>query len=187
MKRPVDLKPRHPTAPAASHWASLLLLGLSLTWFSSAALAQQARPPSADPQASASAEQVETPGDGRQGAVKTVLGEVTVVQGNSRSLAVPGHPVRPGDRIVTGTKSSASLILRDGSVLSIGPDSSIELSQFKFDSTTHDGNMLITLTHGTLRVVTGLIAKLQPEQVKVTTPTTVIGVRGTDFIVEQKP
>lgn len=45
--------------------------------------------------------------------------------------------------------------------------------------------MLIALAKGSLRLVTGLIAKLRPEQVKVTTPTTVIGVRGTDFIVEQ--
>ena len=47
--------------------------------------------------------------------------------------------------------------------------------------------MLVSLLRGSMRMATGLIAKLQPEQVKVTTPTTVIGVRGTDFIVEVKP
>ena len=40
---------------------------------------------------------------------------------------------------------------------------------------------------GSLRMATGLSAKVTPEQVKVTTPTTVIGVRGTDFIVEENP
>jgi hypothetical protein len=32
-----------------------------------------------------------------------------------------------------------------------------------------------------------LIAKVKPQNVKVTTPTTVVGVRGTDFIVEANP
>ena len=47
-----------------------------------------------------------------------------------------------------------------------------------------DGPVLL---RGSLRMATGLIAKVKPEQVKVTTPTTVIGVRGTDFIVEENP
>lgn len=129
----------------------------------------------------------ETPGDNRQGTVKLVEGEVTLVHGDSRQAVVAGHAVHRGGQIITGDKSSVSITLRDGSVLSLGPNSAIELSQFDFDATTHEGNMLVALRHGSLRVITGLIAKLRPEQVKVTTPTTVVGVRGTDFIVEQKP
>ena len=98
-----------------------------------------------------------------------------------------GDPVWEGDRIVSGPKSAAALTLRDGTVLSIGADSTVDLAQFQFEPTTHEGNVLIALAKGSLRLVTGLIAKLRPEQVKVTTPTTVIGVRGTDFIVEQNP
>ncbi|MBK8667754.1 MAG: FecR domain-containing protein [Burkholderiales bacterium] len=71
-------------------------------------------------------------------------------------------------------------------MLSIGAGSSVDLAEFQFNPTTHDGHVLISLLRGSLRLVTGLIAKLKPEQVKVTTPTTVIGVRGTDFIVEQR-
>jgi hypothetical protein len=47
--------------------------------------------------------------------------------------------------------------------------------------------VLVSLLRGSLRMATGAIARLKPEQVKVTTPTTVIGVRGTDFIVEENP
>ena len=83
------------------------------------------------------------------------------------------------DRVV------GTLTLTDGTVLALGPDSSVDLASFQFDPTTQGGNMLVNLARGTLRVVTGIIAKMQPEQVKVTTPTTVIGVRGTDFIVEE--
>lgn len=124
-------------------------------------------------------------GDARQGTFKTVQGEVTVVRGNVRSAAVVGGPLMATDRVLTGAKSAAAVTLKDGTVLALGPDSSVDLASFQFDPTTQGGNLLVNLARGTLRVVTGIIAKVQPEQVKVTTPTTVIGVRGTDFIVEE--
>lgn len=123
----------------------------------------------------------------RDGTFKTVQGDVTVVRGNVRSAAVVGGPLRISDRVLTGSASTAAIMLRDDTVLTIGPDSSVDLAEFHFDTEAQDGNLLISLWRGSLRVVTGLIAKLRPEQVKITTPTTVIGVRGTDFIVEQRP
>lgn len=125
--------------------------------------------------------------DGRGGTFKAVQGDVTVVRGNVRSAALVGGPVYATDRLITGTRSAAAFTLRDDSVLSVGPDTVVDLSRFEFDATTQDGSLLVDLLRGSLRVVTGLIAKLKPEQVKVLTPTTVIGVRGTDFIVEEKP
>lgn len=127
-----------------------------------------------------------TVADAREGTFKTVQGDVTVVRGNVRSAAVVGDGLRIADRVLTGDASAAAITLRDGTVLSIGADSSVDLAEFQFNPTTHDGHVLISLLRGSLRVVTGLIAKLKPEQVKVKTPTTVIGVRGTDFIVEQR-
>ena len=124
-------------------------------------------------------------GDARQGTFKTVQGDVTVVRGPVRSAAVVGGPLMTSDRVLTGAKSTAAVTLKDGTVLSIGPESSVDLASFQFDPTTQGGNMLVTMARGTLRVVTGIIAKIQPDQVRVTTPTTVIGVRGTDFIVEE--
>ncbi len=139
------------------------------------------------PVATAPAPSTESVAAARDGTFKIVQGDVTMVRGNVRSAAVVGAPLRIGDRVLTGEASTATVTLKDDTVLTIGPDSAVVLSEFRFDTTTQDGNVLISLMRGSLRVVTGLIAKLKPEQVKVTTPTTVIGVRGTDFIVEQRP
>ncbi len=128
-----------------------------------------------------------TPSDGRSGTFKSVQGEVTVVSGDTRRAAVVGGGLHDAERILTGADGMASLVLKDGTMLSVGKDSDFDLRKFEFDSTTHQGNVLVSLLRGSMRMATGLIAKLQPEQVKVTTPTTVIGVRGTDFIVEVKP
>lgn len=128
-----------------------------------------------------------TPSDGREGTFKTVRGDVTVVRDNARLAAIVGGGLDTSDRILTGPDSAAAVTLKDGTVLSVGPDSVVDLSQFQFNSTTQNGNLLVNLLRGTLRMTTGLIAKVRPEQVKVTTPTTVIGVRGTDLIVEENP
>lgn len=162
---------------------TMALCAAGLWGASTAALAQSAAAPAAS-SASAAASAV-TAGDARQGTFKTVQGSVTLARAAARQAVVVGDPVLVGDRILTGPNSAAALTLRDGTVLSIGADSNLVLSAFHFEPTTQEGNMLMALLHGSLRVVTGLIAKMQPEQVKVTTPTTVIGVRGTDFIVEQ--
>ena len=173
-------------------------LALSARWMGAVALlagsaAMAQTPPVAAPAAPTAAAVAPAPatetaavsGDARQGTFKTVQGEVTVVRGNVRSAAVVGGPLMATDRVLTGAKSAAAVTLKDGTVLALGPDSSVDLASFRFHPTTQGGNMLVNLARGTLRVVTGIIAKGQPEQVKVTTPTTVIGVRGTDFIVEE--
>jgi len=138
--------------------------------------APNAMPPASAQQATQAAE--------RQGIFKAVRGEVTVVRGNIRSAAVVGGPLHASDRVITGPQSVATLSLLDGTVMELGAGSTVDLAQFRFDSTTNEGGMLVNLVRGTLRMITGLIAKTQPENVKVTTPTAVIGVRGTDFIVE---
>jgi len=128
------------------------------------------------------------PGDGRQGTVKTVQGDVTLVHGQTRYAAVAYGAVRQGDQIAVGANSNAAFTLRDGTVVSVGPDSVVALSQYRFEPTTEKGNIALSLLKGSLRVVTGLITHAVPEtepaKVKVITPTAVIGVRGTDAIVD---
>ncbi|MDR2127803.1 MAG: FecR domain-containing protein [Burkholderiaceae bacterium] len=137
--------------------------------------------------AGAASAQTGEPGVGvndRQGTFKTVSGQVTVAHGDVRRAAVVGGALSQADRVITGPNSAAAVVLRDGTVLSVSPNSEVDLAQFQFDSTTEDGSLLVKLMQGSLRMITGAIAKTNPAQVKVTTPTTVVGVRGTDFIVE---
>ena len=169
------------------HKAPRWLACLSLCLAAQAWAQQPAAPVAAPAPAPAPAAMPQPTGDAREGTFKAVQGEVTVVRGNARSAAVVGGPVHATDRLITGPKSAAALTLKDGTVLAVGPDSVMDLSEFAFNSTTQEGSMLVNLVRGSLRMATGLIAKLKPEQVKVTTPTTVIGVRGTDFIVEENP
>lgn len=124
--------------------------------------------------------------DTRAGTFKQVQGEVRLGRSDGRAVQ-PGEAVRAGERIRTGKDGAASIVLKDGTVMVLGPNSTADLSQYQFDSTTQEGNLLVDLLQGSMRMVTGLLAKVNPERFKVKTPTAVVGVRGTDFIVEANP
>lgn len=118
------------------------------------------------------------------GTVKVVQGQAHVVNAAGKRALNPGDHVAMADRVITGADSTTSLVLRDGTTLVVGPKSQIELKDFTFNSTTHEGTVRVSLLQGALRMITGLIAKLNPANVNVETDTITTGVRGTDFIVE---
>jgi len=125
--------------------------------------------------------------DGRSGTFKNLEGTVSVVRGSQSLPAMPGLGLLEGDRVVTGPNSAAAITLLDGTVFSVGPNASVDLMHFVFDTTSQNGSLLLNLLQGTLRMVTGVMGKTNPELIRVTTPTSVVGVRGTDFIVEAQP
>jgi hypothetical protein len=122
--------------------------------------------------------------DVRSGTLKTVQGEVQVARGEALRAAVPGGGVAEAERVVTGAQSSAVLLLRDGTQVTIGPNSQVDITRFQFDATTQTGGLTVQVLLGTIRMVTGLLGKLQPDNVKVQTPSSTVSLRGTDVIVE---
>lgn len=92
--------------------------------------------------------------------------------------------VAVGDTLRTGPDGAVGITLADDTLLTAGPDSELVISAFVFEAIGHDGKLLASLWRGTLSVVTGLIGKKTPENVKVQTRTVVLGTRGTEFIVD---
>lgn len=122
--------------------------------------------------------------DERIGTFKGIQGEAWVGQPAERKAAASGDGVNNNDHLSTGKTGAATVTLKDGTVLTIGPNTSMDLSAYTFNSTTHEGNFLLDLLQGSVRVVTGLLGKANPDKFKIKTPTSVVGVRGTDFIVQ---
>ena len=118
------------------------------------------------------------------GTVKRVSGTVRIERAGTRLAAEVGMPVFVADRLATGRESSAGITLRDETLLAIGPDSVFSFDAFTFDPSTEKGVQQSTLRRGRLAVVSGRLAKTSPEKVEFHTPASVLGVRGTEFIVE---
>lgn len=118
------------------------------------------------------------------GTVKTAKGSVTVERDGQKLAAAPGFRINATDRIVTGADSAVGITLRDNTLLSAGPNSVLSIEKFAFDPTTHAGAIDASLKRGTLGVISGKIAKADPEAVRFRTPNATLGVRGTEFVVE---
>lgn len=118
------------------------------------------------------------------GVVKTTRGSTFVERAGENLKLVPGMRVSAGDSLVTGADGYLGLTMRDDTLLTLGPRTTIGLENYRFDPKTHDGNTLVSMTRGVLSVVTGLIAKRAPESFVVKTRVSTMGVRGTEFIVE---
>ncbi|HOB94019.1 MAG TPA: FecR family protein [Aquabacterium sp.] len=118
------------------------------------------------------------------GVVKRLAGTVSLERAGTRSAAAVGATVLPGDTLRTGADGAVGITLADDTLLTLGADSELVLDSFSFDSTTHDGGLLVSLWRGTVGVVTGLIGRKAPEKLRFQTRTVVLGVRGTEFIVD---
>ena len=118
------------------------------------------------------------------GRIKLASAEVTLQRGALVRPALAGRTLQVEDIVRTGGGSSASLTLSDDSLLSLGPNSELAISEFRFDSTTHDGGMRLSLWRGAMSLVTGWLAREAPAGVNVRTRTVLLGVRGTEFIVD---
>ena len=118
------------------------------------------------------------------GEVKVVKGAAFIERGTERIAARAGMPVQQSDKVVTGADGTVGITFTDNSLLSIGPESRLAIDHYAFDSTTHAGRFDSTLSRGTVAVVSGKIVKQSPEAMKIRTPSSIMGVRGTEFVVK---
>lgn len=114
---------------------------------------------------------------------KVAKGEVYLERGGKRLAAHVGTHLQATDIVVTGANGSAGITFIDNSLLSVGPNSVLQIERYAFNSTTHEGVFDTTLSRGTLSMVSGKIAKQSPDSVKIRTPSSILGVRGTEFLV----
>ncbi|MBS1137767.1 MAG: hypothetical protein H6R11_1721 [Proteobacteria bacterium] len=120
------------------------------------------------------------------GMVKTSQGTVSIDRAGQKTPASPGTSIFVGDRVRTGADGSVGITLRDDTRLTAGPESTLLITEFRFNPNTNEGGLLASLLKGTFSVITGLIAKHSPDNVKFKTPTMTLGIRGTEFLVDVK-
>ena len=116
------------------------------------------------------------------GMVVASRGEVIALSnGGSRELK-QGDFIYVNDEILTSGRSFAVLQFTDGAKVTVRPDSTLIIEQYLYAGTDDDAATL-NLVSGGLRVITGAMAKTNPENYKVKTPVALMGVRGTEFSI----
>jgi hypothetical protein len=118
------------------------------------------------------------------GEIKVAKGDAFLERGKDRLPVKVGMPVQQSDKVVTGADGTVGITFADNSLLSVGPDSVLAIDRYVFDSTTYAGQFDSTLSKGTLAVISGKMVKQSPDAMRVHTPSAIMGVRGTDFVVK---
>ena len=112
-------------------------------------------------------------------------GASTLIRQSSVSSPVRTDvPLRSGDRIRTGADGHIQLRFTDGALISIHPDSDFRIERYAFDLVNQ--NSFFELAKGAIRTVSGRIGKRDREDWRLKTPTATIGIRGTEFTVEER-
>ena len=92
------------------------------------------------------------------------------------------------DTITTGPDASVKIVLSDNSVLDLDSGSEILISDYSFDAEEPSSNASkVDILSGTLRYVSGRIAKEDPENISFTAGNSTIGVRGTFISISVAP
>ena len=113
------------------------------------------------------------------GRVKVVSGTAFVRHQNQQIPAKVGAPVFETDTLVTAADGRIGVTLRDETRISLGPQSEIRLDRFQFVPAEGHLAFAMRVVRGIATYVSGRIAKMAPDAVRLETPAAIVGVRGT--------
>ena len=94
-----------------------------------------------------------------------------------------GEVVYEADTLRTGADGKLGLTLKDDTRLSLGPSSEIRLDRFAYAPAEGRFGFVLNVVKGVAAYVSGRIAKLAPDAVKLETPAAIVGVRGTTVVI----
>jgi len=115
--------------------------------------------------------------------IKTVRGTSSIIRDKAPVEAKNGTRVLRGDLLKTGSDGSMAIVFRDDTLLSLGPNSEVAITEFLFSPAEGKLSFVTKLVRGTAACMTGIIGKLSPQSVRFETPVANIGIRGTRFAV----
>lgn len=116
--------------------------------------------------------------------LKSVNGSVKVNRQQSTLDASAGMVLVVSDRLVSAPGASATIVFRDGTLLTLGSAADILVRDYVFEPQEAKYGFSVYLAKGSAIYESGKIGKLSPQSVRVDTPTATVGVRGTRFVIE---
>jgi len=110
-----------------------------------------------------------------------IVGAVTgTVKTETRDLKA-GDKIYLNETILAGVDSGTQILLLDQSTFTIGSDSEVVMDTFIYDPATSEGKIVASVKQGSLKVISGLISKKNPDSLTVEVPEGTLGSRGTEF------
>ncbi len=121
------------------------------------------------------------------GRIKVVSGSAFIVRDGVQTRAQVGQLVFEADGLRTGADGSLGVTLKDDTRVSLGPDSEVLLKRFAYAPADGGLGLVINFVRGVAAYVSGQIAKLAPDAIRLETPAAIVGVRGTSLAIRVEP
>ena len=118
--------------------------------------------------------------------ITALVGNVAIQSaGGVQRVAAVGGGIDNGDTVQTGVGSEIVMIFTDKQRVYLKPGSVFRVDDFHYAAgAPQEDHSFLSLVRGGLRAVDGLVAKEgKPENYRVKTPTSTIGIRGTEYSV----
>jgi hypothetical protein len=113
-------------------------------------------------------------------------GRTTAVTGWAREDRV-GQVVFEADSLRTGPDGTIGITLKDDTRLALGPASEVRLERFAYAPGDANLGMVLKFVRGVTAYVSGRLAKLAPDSIRLETPSAIVGVRGTTLAIRVEP
>lgn len=121
--------------------------------------------------------------DGEVALVKKVVGAPQVMHDGEVLAAKLGMKLYATDKLVAGVHETLGITFNDGTTISVGPSTELEMREYVFDPASTKFAFNLYLKRGTLVYSSGKLGKLAPSAVKLDTPRSTVGVRGTRLVL----
>jgi hypothetical protein len=118
------------------------------------------------------------------GHVKTVSGTAMIVRDSGTVPARAGDPIYATDTLRTAGDGSVGVTLRDDTRVSLGPNSEVKVDRYVYAPGEGGLGMVLKFVHGVAVYVSGRMAKLAPDSVRLEAPSAIVGVRGTTVAIK---
>lgn len=117
------------------------------------------------------------------GLVKVVAGAAVVVRGGQEAALKLGDPIMSSDTVRTGADGRLGITLKDETRISLGPDTELSLTRYTFAPAAGQFALVMRIVRGAVAYISGRLAKLAPDAIRIETPTSIVGVRGTHLLI----
>jgi hypothetical protein len=117
------------------------------------------------------------------GRITVVSGSAFIVRQDATIRAELGQEVFETDSLKTGADGRIGVTLKDDTRVSIGPSSELRLERFVYEPGSGNLGMVVRFVRGVAAYVSGRMAKLAPQSIRLETPAAIVGVRGTSLAI----
>jgi hypothetical protein len=124
---------------------------------------------------------------GGAGRIRVASGAAVILRGGQEIPASPGLVVLESDGLRTGADGRLGITLKDDTRLSLGPGTEVRLDQYRYAPAEHQLALVLRVLRGAAAYVSGRIAKLAPDAVRLEAPGAIVGVRGTSLVIHVEP